>query len=151
MRPEIQRVARDDDLLLSRWSLWIGRRFEETIPMTKLSHPMISCDPANSWIICGSFKAIEHLEHKRAPLPQRYRRRRDQRSRSVLFLSSHVSTPSIDWAKVRVRVASGHCATCWHNSLHSWQLGHIGLLLSSVDPIFDLPNLTLSTVTLMCI
>jgi hypothetical protein len=69
MRPEIQRVAWEDDLLWRRKSLLIGSSFEETIPMTKLSHPMTSCNSANSWMVCGRFRAVEHLENERAPLP----------------------------------------------------------------------------------
>ncbi len=99
----------------------------------------ISCDSANSWIICGRFRAVEQLEHKRVPLPQRYWRRRDQRSGWVMFLSSHNSTSSVYWAKARVHPTSGHHATCLHNSLHSWQLGHIGLLLFWCARNFILP------------
>jgi hypothetical protein len=43
----------------------MGNSFEETMPMTKLYHPMTSCDSKNLWMMCGRFRAVEHSEQVR--------------------------------------------------------------------------------------
>jgi hypothetical protein len=104
--------------------------FEETIPMMKLSQPMMSCNSANSCIICGRLIAIEHLKHKIEPLLQRYWRRAVLRAGSVLLFSSHCSNPCADYSKAWTRPASGQRAMCLHISLHLLQLRQSGLLSS---------------------
>jgi hypothetical protein len=58
MKPEIHRVAWNDELLSVKCELWIQKSLIVTIPIAKLSHPMTSCDLAKSWKIWGRFRAI---------------------------------------------------------------------------------------------
>ena len=130
IKPEIQRVALGDELLVSEWALCIGSSFKEIMPITKLSHPMTYCDTANSLMMCGMLRAVEHLAQMMVPLPRRYLGRSDHRLRCVLFFSIHISTPVTDCMNACVHPVLGHLAMCLHNSKHSRQLGHKGLLIS---------------------
>ena len=95
--------------------------------MMNPSQPMTSCDAANSWMMCGRFNALEHLEHVVEPLPQRYRSRRDCRSGWDLFSLSHLSIISADCSKASNLPPSGHQAMCEHVSAQPLQLDTYGI------------------------
>ncbi len=91
---------------------------------------MMSCDAANSWMMCGRLNASEHLEHVVEPLPRRYQSRRDCRSGWDLFSSSHLFIISADCLKASNLPPSGHRAMCEHVSAQPLQLGHLRHLSS---------------------
>jgi hypothetical protein len=107
--------------------------------MINPSQQMMSCDAANSWMMCWRSDSLEHSEHFVEPLPQRYRRRRDCKSGWVLFFSSHCSIICADCSNASVLPTSGHLSTCEHDSTQKLQLGHIGLLSSWCARNFIVP------------
>jgi hypothetical protein len=88
IRPAIHRVVRYDLPAVWKCALWMGRSLCEIIPMTKLSHPMISCDDAYSCRIGGRSKLLAHSRHVVEPRPRKY-------FRSNTFMLECVSTVSI--------------------------------------------------------
>ncbi len=142
MKPVIHRVAWNDELLLVKCKLCIWRSLDETMPTTKLSHPMTSCDLANSWKLCGRLRANEHSTHVNEPRPQRYLRRRDCRSGCVFWSPSHYSTPCMDCVNAATRPILGQWAIWVHVFPQSWQLGHNGLLPSWCTKNFIVPAIS---------
>ncbi len=122
-----------------RYALWIGRSFDETIPIINPSQPMMSCDTTNSWMMWERSNSSEHLEHVVEPLLRRYQRRRDCTSGWVLFFSSHCSIICADCLNASVLPTSWHHPTCEQDSTQLLQLGHIGLLSSWCARNFIVP------------
>ncbi len=88
VRHAIHRVVRYDLPAVWKCALWMGRSLCESIPMKKLSHPMMSCTDAYSRRIGGRSRLLAHSRHVVVPRPRKY-------LRSNTFMSECVSTVSI--------------------------------------------------------
>ena len=86
---------------------------------------MISCEHARFCITGGSSKEMAHSRQVTVSRPGLYLKSRDCISECVLLVQNHRSNSSANWAKANARPASGHCAMCWHVSMHVVQ--HTGI------------------------
>ena len=111
----------------------------DTIPMTKLSHPIMSCAVAYSRRIGGRSRLLAHSRHVVVPRPHKYLRSKAFTLKCVLEVSIHFSTAFVDSWKAASRPTSGQQAMCLHVSAHAWQLGHRGLQPSWCDRYFMVP------------
>jgi hypothetical protein len=83
--------------------------------MTKLSHPMTSCESAHSWNTRGRLRSLEHSTHVIDPHPRRYRRRRSFKSGFVPVLSIQLSASFVDSRKAALgnkRCVDMFCHIC---------------------------------------
>ncbi len=136
IRPAIHPEARYDFLAVWKCALWMGNSLCDTIPMTKLSQPMISCADAYSQRIRGRSRLLAHSRHVVVPLPRKYSRSSVFTSEFVSTVSIHFSTADVDSLNAASRPTSGHQAMCLHVSVHARQLGHRGLQPSWCDRYF---------------
>ena len=96
IRPTIHRIVQYDLPAVWKCALWMGRSLCETIPMTKLSHPMISCADAYSRRISGRSRLLAHSRHVVVPRPRKYLRSNTFTSECVSTVSIHFSTVFAD-------------------------------------------------------
>jgi hypothetical protein len=108
IKPAIHCIARYDSPVVWKCVLWIARSLVEIIPMTKLSHPMMSWEIAYSQTIGGRFKWSEHLAQVIEPRPRRYWRSRSFMLGCVPLLSIHFSTSVVDCKNATARPVSGY-------------------------------------------
>ena len=96
IRPATHWVVQYDLPVVWKCALWMGKSLCETIPMTKLSHSMISCADAYSCRIGGRSKLSAHSRHVVDPQPRKYFKSNTFTSECVLTVSIHFSTAFAD-------------------------------------------------------